>query len=80
MHSFAARKPVQLQGSSSAGSVDVMKECGQGVQNRYFIWRFCTSTRKALNIERFRPVDHELVRFMIRNIFEEIQAPVRSLW
>lgn len=29
--------------------------------------------------QRFRPVDHELVRFMIRNIFEEIQAPCEKL-
>ena len=51
-----------LFSSQEAGAVtreQLCKLCGydekmwQGVQNRYFIWRFCTSTRKALNIRDF---------------------------
>ena len=35
--------------------------------------------KESFEHQRFRPVDHELVRFMIRNIFEEIQAPCEKL-
>lgn len=51
-----------LFSSQEAGAVtreQLCKLCGYdekmwaGVQNRYFIWRFCTSTRKALNIRDF---------------------------
>ena len=35
--------------------------------------------KESFEHQRFRPVDHELVRFMIRNIFEEIQAPCEEL-
>ena len=35
--------------------------------------------KESFEHQRFRPVDHELVRFMIRNIFEEIQAPGEKL-
>ena len=40
----------QMWGRGQIFYLDMMKKCGQGVQNRYFIWRFCTSTRKALSI------------------------------
>ena len=35
--------------------------------------------KESFEHQRFRPVDHELVRFMIRNIFEELQAPCEKL-
>lgn len=35
--------------------------------------------KESFEHQRFRPVDHELVRFMIRNIFEEIQTPCEKL-
>ena len=35
--------------------------------------------KESFEHQRFRPVDHERVRFMIRNIFEEIQAPCEKL-
>ena len=35
--------------------------------------------KESFEHQRFRPVDHELVRFMIRNIFEEIQASCEKL-
>lgn len=35
--------------------------------------------KESFEHQRFRPVDHELVRFMIRNIFEEIHAPCEKL-
>lgn len=35
--------------------------------------------KESFEHQRFQPVDHELVRFMIRNIFEEIQAPCEKL-
>ena len=35
--------------------------------------------KESFEHQRFRPVDHELVRFMIRIIFEEIQAPCEKL-
>lgn len=35
--------------------------------------------KESFEHQRFRPVDHELLRFMIRNIFEEIQAPCEKL-
>ena len=35
--------------------------------------------KESFEHQRFRPVDHELVRFTIRNIFEEIDAQCEKL-
>lgn len=47
---FSSRETsvITREGNSCVQSVDVMSKCGEG--DRYFIWRCCTSTRKALSI------------------------------